>query len=342
MEPPRDSSHQGHAGALHPVAVAGGLVAVGHRPIALKAPEMVDADHVVQLLRAAHPADPPAKAVPLHGVVAVQGISPELSVRGEIVRRDAGNLGGKALLIQLEHLRGRPGVGGVQRDIDGHIPDDADAQAVDIFFQLAPLLVEKELDIGKQLDVRFQLLPGLFQGLGFAQAQGLRPLRPGLHVILALQGHEQGVIRQPLFVLFLKGLYGLPVPLPAAFFGGCQDLVAVLVELAVIHISGVAAPIPVLHVLGREKTVGDQEIQVDIIGIAREGGKALIGRVSVAGGTQREHLPVRLARSAEKVREIISRLSKGTDAVGRRQGRDGHQYAAGSVHNCFFLLIFCC
>ena len=75
-EPVEQYLHQIHARALDPMTVFGGRIAVRNGPITLKTPEMVDAQHIIQLGGPVYPANPPAVAVRLHGLPAIEGIAP--------------------------------------------------------------------------------------------------------------------------------------------------------------------------------------------------------------------------------------------------------------------------
>ena len=323
-EPAGEHPHQAHARALDPMAVFGGGLAVGHGPIGLEAPEMVDADHVIQLGGTVYPADPPAEAVGLHPVPGVQGVAPELTVGAEVVRRHAGYLRGNALVVQLEALRLRPHVGGVHGHINGQVANDLDVQAVE----------EQELQIGKQLHVLPQQGAVPLQHLrGFPQADvRVLPLRPGAHAKMALAGHVQGVVRQPAAVLRLKGGHLCLVPDPAPVLGLLQHGEAALVDLSVVHVPGFGAPVLALHLIPGQQPVLYQHIQVDEIGIPSVGGKALIGGVAIAGGAQGQHLPAALPGGVEKIGKVIGGLAQSPDAVGRRQGKYRHQNAAATIH----------
>ena len=132
VEPAGEDAQQIQPRPLDPTAVFGGLRAEGDCPIAGEAPEMVNADHVIQSGGAVHPADPPAEAVPLHGVIIVERIAPKLAVLGEVVRRNTGHLCGNAPAVQTEHGALRPDIGGVHGHIDRQVADNAHAKAVDV------------------------------------------------------------------------------------------------------------------------------------------------------------------------------------------------------------------
>ena len=103
---------------------------------------MVNADHVKELSRALHPANPPAKAIRFHAVIVIQGVAPQLAVLGEVVRRHAGDLRGYVALAQLEEMGLRPHIGGIHRHIDRQVADDLQPLGVDIVPQGVPLLEE--------------------------------------------------------------------------------------------------------------------------------------------------------------------------------------------------------
>ena len=159
LEPAGEDVQQIQPRPLDPAAGFGGRRTVGHRPIAGEAPEMVNADHVIQSGGAVHPANPPAEAVPLHGVIIVERIAPKLAVLGEVVRRNTGHLCGNAPAVQTEHGSFRPDVSGVHGHINRQVADDTDAKAVDIGLQGGPLAEEQKLDIGEQFHILPQQLP---------------------------------------------------------------------------------------------------------------------------------------------------------------------------------------
>ena len=209
-----------------------------------------------------------------------------------------------------------------------------DVLPVEIGPQSLPLPEEQILDIGEQLHILPQQGTVLLQyQLRAAQADVLiLPLRPGAHSEMALAGHEQGVVRQPPGVLRHKGRDLLPVTLPAPLFSLGQQLQPAVIHSAVVHMAGVTPPAVGLHLLFRQKAVLHQQVRIDEIGVAGKGGKALIGGIPIAGGAKGQHLPVVLARLRQKVRKVIRRFAQRADAIGGRQGENGHQNAAASIH----------
>ena len=119
--------------ALEPFSGLSVLSSRRDRIILDHADEMIDADHIVQPSRRLHPLLPPGKIRFLLYIPAVQGISPELSVFAEGVRRHSRHLQRRQVfLIQQEQLRMGPHVCAVQGHIDGNIPYDGDPLAIGV------------------------------------------------------------------------------------------------------------------------------------------------------------------------------------------------------------------
>ena len=302
---------------------------------------MVNADHIVELLRAADAADPPAIAVACHRFVVVERVAPELPVGAEAVGRDAGDLNGDVAFVQLEHLGLCPHVGGVHRHIDGQVADDADAEGVDIVLERGPLAEEQKLNVGEQLHVVAQhAAVALNDRTVLAAANVLIvPLRPRLHAEVALERHEECVIRQPALVFLFKRCDVLVVARKAARLGLFKQRKAAFVDLAVVNIAGIVAPVAGVDLCARQELILDEQVEVDEVWVASKGGEALIRRVAVARRAERQELPVFLSRGGEKVGKVIGGLAHRADAVGRGKGRDRHQNAGGTFDqwNHFFL-----
>lgn len=139
--------------------------------------------------------------------------------------------------------------------INGNVPDDADAKAVDIGFQSVPLAEEQKLYISVKFDFLLCLSPAALQRLWAAQTDVLRPLLPRLHSKPLLQRHEQGIVRQPRGVLRRKGGRGVPVPLPAPGLCQTQQGQAVFIDRAVIHPPGIVPPLAGGQLRLRQKAV---------------------------------------------------------------------------------------
>ena len=301
VEPVAQHADKAHARAGQPFAVFRRLLAVGDAPVALKAAEVVDADDVVELLRALDAAYPPAVAVALHARPVVDGVAPELTVLAEVVGRHAGDAGGDVLLVEQEAPGVRPDVGGVERHVDGQVAYYLYAQGVDVVPQLIPLLVERVLYPGEEPHVRVQQRPVVLKAPRLSEPHVLvRPERPGHHAEMPLERHEEGVVRQPAGVLLAEACYLRGIPVPAARAGQAQDVEAVVVDLAVVHVHGVRAPVHGLDLGLFEQPVLDEQVEVYEIGVAREGGEGGVGRVAVARGAEGQELPGLLSRRGRK------------------------------------------
>ena len=279
---------------------------------------MVDADDVIEPPGAVHTADPPAEPGLGHFFIIVERIAPKLTVRTEVVGRDAGDLRGDIVFIQLEILRLAPHVRGVHGHIDGQIADDADAKRVDIGLERSPLPEKEKLNIGEQLNVRLEEPAVFFEGSRASAAANVLvgPLAPGLHAEVPLERHEQSVVRKPVRILRGKALHLTAVALETAFGGFLQKRKAVFVELPVIDTAGIRAPVTAFDLPAREKPVVDQRVEIDEIRVACKGGKALVGGVAAACGTKREQLPVALTGRVQKIGKIIRGPAHRADAVG--------------------------
>ena len=170
----------------------------GDGPVALKGPEVVDADGVIQVGGALHSSDPPAEAVSLHRRPVIEGVSPQLPLLREVVRRHAGHPGRQTVSVQQELLPLAPDVGAVQGDIDGQISDDLHTQAVGVLLHGLPLGEEPELHRLVIGDLLRQLPPGGLHGRRLVVPQGpVRPVGPGGLVKAGLEGPVQRVLLQP-------------------------------------------------------------------------------------------------------------------------------------------------
>ena len=345
-------AEQLHARALLPAPVAGRRLPCRDGPVGVKATEVVDAQDVIDGQRVADAQDPPRIAGAAVVVPVVERVAPQLAVGGKVVRRAACNAAGLALSVCLKQLTARPGVSGVGGDINGNIAHDGDALLLGVGVQGAPLAVKLILQERPELD-----LPGVF-GLEFSQrlrlthAQGAGPLLPVHHAVGLLDGHVQAVVGQPVAAQKLEAVpvvgVGRLVAGHRALFqevrvGFAQHSEALFVEGAVVHMSRVAAPVDSSVVLFGQQAVGGQQVQINKVGVAREGGAALVRAVGVAGGADGQNLPDGLPGLGQKVHKVMGRLAHAADAIPAGQTRDRHQNAAAAFefHSVFPLLCIC-
>ena len=76
----------------------------------------------------------------------VERVAPALAGGREVVRWDAGDARGQALLVELEDFGVGPDVGAIVADEDGNVAEDADFAVGAVAAKGAPLLGEEELD----------------------------------------------------------------------------------------------------------------------------------------------------------------------------------------------------
>ena len=317
-----DGTDEGKAGTFDPAAVSGGLVTGRHSPVAFEATEMIEANHIIHLGGSGKTLDPPKIAGIRHLLPVVNGIAPELAVFRKGIGGTASHHLGTAVFIQLEQLRRRPYIGGIQRHVNGHITDDADTLFVGVSAEGLPLAVKLILQEILEEHVLFQFFLLFFQSLGFVVLQFLRPIQPGFTAHLAFQSHEDGVIRQPGFVFLYKDFKSGIGNKAAA--GNFQHLGALVVYPAEIHPVGLLAPGNGGNFLLLQQPLFHQGVQVDEIVVARAGGEGLVGGIPVAGGGQRQDLPVALTGGGQEIHKPVGAFSHGADAVGTGQGRDMH------------------
>ncbi len=331
LEPGGQHPQKVHTGALLPGTHPGGLGPRRDGPIALQSPEVVDADDVEQFGGPFHPANPPAKAVLLHGGPVVQGVAPELAVLGKVVRRHPRHLGGTPLPVQKELRPLAPHVGGVQGNVDGQIADEPQAQAVDIGLQGRPLGEKPVLDAGLEGHFLRQLHPPAVHGLPLVAAEALvRPVKPGQAAEMPLHRPVQRVLPHP-GILLREGPGGLRRLAADPGKGLAQQGLPALFQSAVVDFIPRRDP-GGGELLLRQEAVLRQKVQVDEQRISGEGGFAGVGGVPAPGGTHGQNLPPGLPGVLKKVGKGPGLRPQGTDAIFRRQGKNRQEYACGTLH----------
>ncbi len=307
-----------------PPAIAGGLVAVGDGVVGVEAPEVVDAQGVVQLELEGDAPQPPGVAVLLHFFPVEKGVAPKLAVGGEAVGGTSGHLGGQALPVQLELVRVGPHVGAVSRDVDRQIADDGDAQGIDVLLPGVPLVKKEVLHRLPEGDLPSQFGPDLFQGGGPAQAQRLGPGEPGGSAVPIFQGHEQGIVLQPVLLFLAESGEIRPALGQQPVTGLVEHGVARLIHQPVVHIFRIVPPVEGRKLGPLQQPLTGQGVQVDKIGVAGEGREGLVGGIAVAGGAHGKDLPAALAAGGQKVGKLPGLRPQGPNPVGGGQGGDRH------------------
>ena len=311
---------------------------------------MVNTQDVIDGQRVAQAQNPPRVAGAAVVVPVIQRVAPQLTIRRKVVRRAARHAARLALGIGLKQLAARPCVGGIRGNVNRNIAHNGYALGLCVGVQGAPLAVELILQKGPEFNLLGMLLPELCQCLGLPHAQGAGPLLPVHHAVADLDGHIQAVVGQPVAA---QELETVPVIGVRRLIAGHRALLeeilvrlaqhgkTLVVQRAVVDLCGIAAPVDAGIVLFGQQAVRGQLVKVDEVGVARKGGKALVGAVGVAGGANRQNLPDGLARRGQKVHKVIGRLAHTANAVPAGQAGNRHQNSAATIelHDIFLLLM---
>ena len=316
------TAEQFQTGRAFPFSVAGRALSVGDGVIAGKTAEVVDTYQIVDGEILLHPIQPPAKAVFLHLFPVVDGIAPQLTVGGESVGGTSRHHGGIVIFIQQELLRRTPYVHAVVSHVDGHIADDQNTLFVGVVAHGTPLLHKGVLDpfpeaalAGKGVHLR-----ACFVDVFVARLPG----GPGAIAVVDLQSHKQRIIIEPCGIFAaerrkraVRCETGVRLP---------QKIVAGVEQPAVIHTDAVVLYLSRLFF--GEKPVPAQQIGIDKVRIARDGGGGLIGAVPVGGGIQGQNLPAFLTARVQEINKIKGAPTKGADTVRGGKAAHRHQNAA--------------
>lgn len=146
-------------------------------------------------------------------------------------------------------------------------------------------------------------------------------------------GISDTAVIQPVLIFRHEGLLIGILADVAALICLAQQFQAVFAHFAIIHPLRVGTEVHAVALLSGQDALFDQIFQIDQIGVARDGGKGLIGGSAVAGGAQGQDLPVGLACLDQSVHKIISRPGETANAILGRQTGDGQQNTGTSHHN---------
>ena len=172
----------------------------------------------------------------------------------------------------------------------------------------------------------------IIHGIRPPQTDVLGPLGPGRPVKPVLHCHKQRIIPQPPAIIRHKPLIILILTDFTALISLSQKRIAGLIHFLIIHTPRFIPKIRCLTLRLRQHPLLHQRLQADKIRIPGKGGKRLIRRISIAGGAQRQNLPIGLPRPLQPVHKIISAFRKTSNPVLRRQTGNRQQHSSGSVH----------
>ena len=175
-----------------------------------------------------------------------------------------------------------PGIGAVHGHINGDVPNQPDSLLVGIIFQCAPLFMELKLQVLMELHIWIQLLIVFLHGRTLTQPDILGPRRPGNIVVLLLDCHEQGIIRQPPFVFPHKMLIVMILCNPASLISFVEQCVAVLIQFLIIYRVCLFPKINGVALLLMKDALLYQRLKTDEIRISCKGRKRLVRRIPIA------------------------------------------------------------
>src|SRR5277367_1604324 len=98
------------------------------------------------------PVETPSITSGAQSIPVVDRVTPQLSLRAEIVGRDSGNEARPALFVQQEELRIRPDVTGVRRNKKRQVADQAYTLVTSVLLQLIGLAEHQELRKANLID----------------------------------------------------------------------------------------------------------------------------------------------------------------------------------------------
>jgi hypothetical protein len=223
----------------------------------------------------------------------------------------------------LKEVRGGPYITGIIGDINGQIPNELYAQGVYVCPESLPLFVELRLEEKVEGKVFGIFLLALFHGYRISQAKRLGPTIPGQHIVMHLDGHEQGIVLCPR--IFSDKGCGIKVSVTGKCFA--EQGIPCGIQLAVIHTLPVGDG---LQLLGAQEPFFHEKLRVDKIGIPPTGRNVLIGAVPIACRAYGKKLPIFLPGGMEKVCKCVCLLSQCADAIDRGEGADVKQDTCGS------------
>ena len=167
-----------------------------------------------------------------------------------------------------------------------------------------------------------------------ATAEFLGPLPKGLEPALLLHGHKLAVGNEPVLVCLDKVVEIGRFIRGEALGGTVEDLAAASKDGAVVDVAGVGAQVHAVDIVLFQIDGLDKLGKVNEVRVARAGRERLIGRVAIAGRRKGQNLPIMLFARGEEIDKVIGVPAKATDAVRSRQGRDGHENTACTLHGC--------
>ncbi len=259
-----------------------------------------------------------AKPEDCHDVPAVDGVAPKLAGGAEIIGRDAGDVVARTVGVEVEERTVGPDVGAVVGDVDGDVAHDTNAVGVGVVAEVRPLFEELKLEEALEGD-------GVVRG-----GEGGVPAGPRNVAVGFFEGHETGERFEPCGVAGAEGVEG----------GGGREAMEGAFEDGAFEGDdageidfGIGESGDIGEVGGGEEAGFGEGVGADEEWVAGEGGEALVRRVAIAGGAEREHLPDGLAGGGEEIDEAVRGGTEVADAIRAGEGRDVKEDAGSAGEN---------
>ena len=277
---------------------------------------MVNANNIHLTHQIAETTNPPIITILLHNLPVVLRVAPQLASLAEIIWRYTSHLIWSAILIQLEELLMRPGIGTIQRNKDRHISHNLNALLVGIFLQILPLLIEHIL-----LEMDFPNLKGkLFLHSSQSHlitADKLRiPLIPALAIVPILQHLEQGIIPQPvgiflgpspIFIPSGRIRHGNGINISLENQGWLHHLCPSIISLAIVDNRSI------LQIRLSQEALFCQKLQRNQQWITGKGRGRSIRRIACPYRIQRQNLPYLLSCRCQEINKLVCLWSQITN-----------------------------
>ena len=246
------------------------------------------------------------EAGPLERLPIVEGVSPPLAGRAEVIGGDAGNHRGAALHVHGEQLPVRPDVGAVVGNEDGKVADQPDAQLVALVAQRLPVVVEEVLFESLLVDLGAQDPASAVERSPIARAEVRLPFRPRAVAPGSLDRRVESEVLEPACVGGAKGFELRVIARPSAVRG---ESVAQVRNPPGARGRVVDAPAAkargVRQGSAEQKAFIGQPFEADEQRVSRERGVRAVRRVAVPERPDRQHLPPALPDAVQQAREGV-------------------------------------
>src|SRR5262249_42007937 len=203
-----------------------------------------------------------------------------------------------------------------------HVAHDPNPTCIGIVLQSQPLTEEQELQgllVGHCLR---QALTPVRQRFGRAPGDVRLPGVPRRALVCLLECHEEGKVVKPCGMPGSKLCKGIgDLTMATQRYAPCrpgEELVLEGYHRAKRNLLR-GETRDIAHLRWREQPVGDQQVGANQQRIPGKGREALVGRVAISRGTQRECLPQALLCSHQEIDEAIGLLAQIANAIAARQ-----------------------